>query len=310
MRHRRILFLTFLLLLIISGCSLTSGKPPAQHSIRVKLYFGSSGNERMVYETHTINYNNASDKYLATLNALLAGPQDPKLVANIASGTHILNITRSQEDLTVNLSREFLSFAGSVGETVAVGSIVNTLVQFPEISRVKILVAGKELVGPSGMNRGFMTEFTNNYEPAMITHNIVLYFADPEATAVHPEPRQIRINPNISDTEFIKVVLLELISGPTSGTLCRTIPREVNIRSVVKEGDLVKVDFSSEMVTKHWGGAAGEAMTVNSLTATLTELPGIKRVLLTVEGKPMTIEHMVVDQPLTRNPDMIKPQVN
>jgi len=310
MRHRRILILTSLLLLvtcIISGCSLLSGKQEAKYNASVNLYYGSPGNERLVYETRTIDYNEPEDKYLATLNALLLGPKDSKLVANIAKGTQVLNISRSQKDLTVNLSRDFLSFAGSSGEIVAVGSIVNTLVQFPEIDRVKIQVAGKDLSGPSGMTRGFMTEFENNFEPATNTRHIVLYFADQDANFVHPEPRQIRVTPNISETEFIKIVLLELISGPTSGTLYRTIPHEVNVLSIVRESDLVKVDFSSEMITKHWGGAAGEAMTVNSLTATLTDLTGIKRVLLTVEGQPMAIEHMVIDRPLTRNPETIKP---
>lgn len=310
MRHRRILFLTSLLLLltcIVSGCSLISGKQEAKYNTTVKLYYGSPGNERLVYETRTIEYNEPETKYLATLNALLLGPQDKKLVANIAAGTRVLDISHSEKDLTVNLSREFLSFAGSVGEIVAVGSIVNTLVQFPEIDRVKIQVEGKDLSGPSGMTRGFMTEFENNFEPASNTRNIILYFADQDANFVHPEPRQIRVTPNLGETEFIKVVLLELISGPTSGTLYRTIPEEVNVLSVVRKGDLVTVDFSEEMITKHWGGAAGETMTVNSLTATLTEITGIKRVLLTVKGQPMSIEHMIIDKPLTRNPELIRP---
>lgn len=310
MRHRRTLILISLLLLstsIISGCSLASGKTKTAHSSSVKLYYGSPGNERLAYELRTINYNTSEEKYLATLNSLLAGPENTNLVANIAEGTKVLNISRSAKDLTVNFSREFLSFAGSIGEIVAVGSIVNTLVQFPEIDRVKIQVDGQDLSGPSGMTRGFMTEFKNNIAPAQEIRDIVLYFADQDGSFVHPEARQIRVDPDISETEFIKVALLELISGPTQSTLYRTIPQETNVRSVVLDGDLVKVDFSEEIISKHWGGATGEAMTVNSLVATLTGFPDIKQVLLTTEGKPLAIEHMVIDRPLSRNPVVIKP---
>lgn len=307
MDRRGIFLIIFILILLnINGCSLPSNQPTEQHKISAKLYYGSPGNERLVYEVRSITYNNPSDKYTATLNSLFLGPKDKSLVANIAPGTKVLSTTLEGKDLTVDLSKEFMSFAGSVGEIVAVGSIVNTLVEFPEVDRVKILVNGKELVGPSGMTRDFMTRFENNFEPATVTRDIVLYFGDQQAANIYPEPRQIRVKPNISEVDFIKTVLLELISGPKTGTLYRTIPQEANVLSVSREGDLVKVDFSSEIISKHWGGAAGEAMTVNSLTATLTELPGITRVLLTVEGKPMAIEHMVITRPLTRD-GLIKP---
>ena len=39
-------------------------------------------------------------------------------------------------------------------------------------------------------------------------------------------------------------------------------------------------------------GAAGEAMTINSIVNTLTEFAYIERVKMTVEGEPMLIEHV------------------
>lgn len=63
--------------------------------------------------------------------------------ANIAQATNIYGTIRQNNDLIVNLSKEFNQFGGSVAETIAVGSIVNTMTQFEEISRVKILVEGE-----------------------------------------------------------------------------------------------------------------------------------------------------------------------
>jgi len=37
----------------------------------------------------------------------------------------------------------------------------------------------------------------------------------------------------------------------------------------------------------------------------LTEFENIKRIMPTVDGGPMSIEHMVVEEPLTRNESMI-----
>ena len=46
-------------------------------------------------------------------------------------------------------------------------------------------------------------------------------------------------------------------------------------------------------------------MTINSIVNTMTEFANIKRVMPTVDGGPMSIEHMVVEEPLTRNENII-----
>lgn len=66
------------------------------------------------------------------------------------------------------------------------------------------------------------------------------------------------------------------------------------------------VDFSNEMHTKHWGGATGEAMTIASIVSTLTEFYDIDQVMMTVEGNPLAIEHMILEEPLSRNEEMIQ----
>jgi len=60
------------------------------------------------------------------------------------------------------------------------------------------------------------------------------------------------------------------------------------------------------MLTSHWGGAAGEAMTINSIANTLTEFDFIEQVRITVGGQPLTIEHIILEEPLGRNEDMIE----
>jgi germination protein M len=60
------------------------------------------------------------------------------------------------------------------------------------------------------------------------------------------------------------------------------------------------------MYTKHWRGAAGESMTINSIVNTLTEYDYIAEVKMTVEGEPLAIEHIVADEPIGRNESMIE----
>ena len=120
-----------------------------------------------------------------------------------------------------------------------------------------------------------------------------------------PEKRTVLVKNDITETELYRVVLEELIKGPVTDNLSRTIPEETRIEYIELDGDILKVDFSEEMHSKHWHGAAGEAMTVNSLANTMTEFESIKGVMPSVDGGPLSIEHMVVEEPLTRNESII-----
>jgi germination protein M len=130
------------------------------------------------------------------------------------------------------------------------------------------------------------------------TDTVTLYFGNDQATAVVAETRTVSIPPGAAREDILRIVLEELIKGPQRQELFRTIPAEVKVRSVNIDGKTVSVDFSEEMHTRHWGGAAGESMTINSIVNTLTEFEGIELVKMTVAGEPMNIEHAILEDPL------------
>lgn len=164
------------------------------------------------------------------------------------------------------------------------GSLVNTITQFDQIERVKILVEGNEFIGPSGNPRGFMEPFTAESKFPEETRNVVLYFANEDASAVVGEKVNVQVLPNMKEEDFIKLVLERLIEGPQSKELYSTIPQEVKVKTVAINDKIANVDFSEEMHTRHWRGAAGESMTINSIVNTLTEFDYIEMVQMMVEG--------------------------
>jgi germination protein M len=271
---------------------------------KIKLYFGDAGNENIVSEERQISYPKGGDRYNAALEELVRGPQNKSHRANISPDTKVYGTIKQGSDLIVDFSKEFNRFGGSVAEIVAVGSVVNTAAQFGDVKRVKILVEGSELIGPSGEPRGFMEPFTALKESPK-TETVVLYFGNKDATGVVGEARELTVPAGAGREEFVKKVLEELIKGPQRQDLVRTIPGEVKILSVKIEDKTTQVDFSKEMHTRHWGGAAGEAATINSIANTLTEFDYISRVKMTVEGEPMAIEHAVLEKPVGRNESVI-----
>lgn len=306
-KYLLILLVSALGLGLLAGCS-QDQTPPVQEEITetVKLYYGDNGNENIVFEEREISYLEGQDRYSVILDELFKGPKTADYQANISPETKIYGTIVQGKDLIVDLSQEFAQFGGSVGEIVGVLSLVNTLTQFPEIERVKILVEGMELIAPSGQPYPFISYTENGNNAQAELKKFILYFANADATKVAAELREIELPLAVTLEQIITSVLEELVKGPVSTNLSRTIPSEVQILSVRIEGDTLFIDFSEEMHSKHWGGATGEAMTINSIVATLTEFENLNYVKMTVAGQPMNIEHSILDEPVGRNEEMIE----
>lgn len=301
---KRLCLVLAFVMLFASGC-LPKDEMKTEN---VKLYYALKGNTGLEAESRDIQYKDADSKYMNTLKGLISGPSDnSKFETGISKDTKVLGVKAENGNLTVDFSKEFNVFSGSMHEAAVVSSVVDTMLQFEEIKKVRILVEGQELIAPSGEPYGFM-EFIDFNTGDMLEKEITLYFADSQAMYLVPEKRTVLVKKDIEDAEFYRMVLEELIKGPSTENLYRTIPEEVKVEYVELAGDILKVDFSEEMHTKHWRGAAGEAMTVNSIANTMTEFENIKGVLPSVDGGPLSIEHMVVEEPLTRNESMIYKQ--
>lgn len=114
------------------------------------------------------------------------------------------------------------------------------------------------------------------------TTSVLLYFADPENQGLVAEAREI------SKVEGIaRATMNELVKGPSAeSVLLPTIPLGTQLVDInVKPDGLAIVDFSSELVDNHWGGATGENLTVYSIVNTLSQFPTVDRVELRVEGQ-------------------------
>jgi len=175
---------------------------------------------------------------------------------------------------------------------------------------VLCLLAATALTGCSswGKNKPKQGDDPNNQQPKLATVEVVLYFGDDQAQYLVPEKRNISIEQGASDEVLAASIIEELIAGPKNKELYATIPAEAKILSVKIKDGVASTDFSEELQSKHWGGSAGEGMTLNSIANTLTELDSIDKVQLLIEGKKVEslAGHADTTVPLERNEDIIK----
>ncbi|MGI5838217.1 MAG: GerMN domain-containing protein [bacterium] len=133
---------------------------------------------------------------------------------------------------------------------------------------------------------------------------LTLYFGDTNAEYLIKEEREVEKGAEPYET----LLLNELIKGPQAQGLVKTVPPETKLTEIrVVEGTAF-VNFSSEFQTKHWGGSAGELLTIYSVVNTLTEVPGINQVQFLIEGDKLDslAGHMDIQEPLTRDENFIK----
>jgi len=149
-------------ILVLSGCQSSNQtepnnneKPginnkPNTNTMEIVLYFSDDQAEFLIPEKRNITIEeNANDEVLAKsiVNELIAGPNDKNLSATIPSGTKLLALSIADGIATVDFSNEIRSNhpGGSAGETITLGSIVNTLTELQSIKSVQILIAGKKV---------------------------------------------------------------------------------------------------------------------------------------------------------------------
>jgi len=113
-------------------------------NVNITLYFPKASAEKVIAEVRNVPVDNARTAW-AAMKELVAGPRKAGLYPSMPVGTAVLDLAISKGTCTVNFSREFLTNhgGGSAGEMMTLGSIVNTLTEFPSVQRVMILVEGK-----------------------------------------------------------------------------------------------------------------------------------------------------------------------
>ncbi len=108
--------------------------------------------------------------------------------------------------------------------------------------------------------------------------------------------------------ETIAQALGLLLSEPSDSANWSTIPDGTKVRSIHFANGIARVDFSSELVKNFRGGSAGELLLVGSIVNTLTEIRGVEKVRIMVNGKQIESigGHVDLSEPIGRMNNLLK----
>lgn len=130
-----------------------AGAPAAAASkeVKVNVYYPRDDGTGLLPVSRTVKLEN-EDKYTAALKSLLTGTKEKGQTNVIPKKAKLRSVTVKDGVATVDFSKELQQnfSGGSTGEEMLIGSIVNTLTDFPEVKKVQILIDGASVETLSG----------------------------------------------------------------------------------------------------------------------------------------------------------------
>lgn len=107
---------------------------------RVKLYFANEEGDALIEYDTDINYTGNSSLEELTIRKLINGPTKLGMRSAIPEGTVLLNVSKNDGICTVNFNEKFLEKIPDINEELAIYSVVNTLVELPNINKVQFTI--------------------------------------------------------------------------------------------------------------------------------------------------------------------------
>ena len=193
--------------------------------------------------------------------------------------------------ITLNLSKEY-EMLEPTKEVLVRAAIVKTLTQIEGIELITIQVEGKNLLDSTGNTVGVMSAetFIDNTGEDMKKYEevtLALYFANVDGDKLIKVNRTMRYNTNIALEKF---VVEQLVHGPmeqkgkdNTNLVFPTLSSETKIISVSIKDGICYVNLSNTFLSLANNVTADAA--IYSLVNSLTELPGILKVQLAVDGE-------------------------
>ncbi len=125
---------------------------PKKESLNVRVYYPDDSGMKLVEVEREIVIDDSTDKYTAAVETLLEEPVEENLTKIFPKNAAIRSVTVENNLAIVDFDGSFLKnfVGGSTGEEFLIGSVVDTLTNFPEVKRVKFLVDGQEIETLSG----------------------------------------------------------------------------------------------------------------------------------------------------------------
>lgn len=286
MKRRSICMICLLMLLLVAftGCEKIENRLVSS----TKIYFFDTTKSILVSEVLPEEFAKLQDnqekvKYIITrlkdnkssvTTTLQAGPEMPIESQGIKDRVVTIHFSEGYNDLT------------AIEKVGIRASLVYSLTELDFIDGVDFYIEETPLTTATGKFVGTVYPSNINKDvidpnPATISHTLSVYFANEEGKLVKEE-HSVRVsNPNAVE----KTILDELIKGPNSDMLSRTVPSDMKVNDAKTTNGVCQIDISFDPKSKFFKDDKAKELMIYSIVNSLTSELQIKKVVIFVDGK-------------------------
>lgn len=303
-----ILVISFVMSLMVVGCSSKDdNKEDEASKEKLKVYYVSDEFDKLYNDEFDISDTDTTDATITKIiDKLKVGnfekAKNPTIPSSIVSTSFYTN----KNVLRIEFDKNY--YEKKEGELLRRAAIVLTLCQLNDVDYVEFYVEKEPLI-VDGKSIGAMSSetFVNDigadadYKKRV---SVSLYFAEAKGEQLVKVENSYEYDGKCSMEEF---VLKKLIEGPSdTEKYCRTINADVGINRVSVNNSRCYVDFDENFLNKSNG--VSEEEVIYSIVNTLTELPTVNEVMITINGDMKTYyqSKVRIDGFITRNYELNK----
>lgn len=294
MKKKISVILCLMLSVILSGC--VAGKDVKStgryiyyvnndgNGLEKEEYVGNSDADASKKEENIEINENMEEIVEDILKQMKASPDDITLKSAIPKEVQVTEFHIKDQQIELHFNEEYLKMKKST-EVLCRAAIVQTLVQVDGIDYVAFYIGNEALRDRKGNLVGLMSgeDFVQNAGHSLNSYqtaDLTLYFADQAGTGLVSEKiSNIRYNSNMS---IERLVVEQLMKGPSSKEAGPTIPKETKLLGVSVKDGVCYVNFDSSFLTG--GYNLKPEVTIYSIVDSIIENGSVSMVQILIDG--------------------------
>lgn len=303
MKKLKIFLLLTMCIFLLTGCKRETILEEGQTAI----YYLNKDETSVIPVAYEITGETVEKKIEELLLKLEETPESVDYRRAIPENVKLLQYTLDRKQLYLDFSSEYLNL-NKATEVLVRAAIVHTMIQIDEVSYIGFQVAGEPLKDTKGNNIGLMNANTfldnmGSEENATKIVKLNLYYANKNGDKLKTQSSVLEYNANVA---VEKVVVEQLIAGPSEEGFFATIPKDTKVMSITTKDGVCYVNLDTAFTGQGYDVLG--SVTIYSIVNSLTELTGISSVQILVNGETSITykDNISLETIFQRNPEIIE----
>lgn len=298
-----ILFCLVLCMLLLAGC----GKEEEVLVEGTGIFYLNTEKTGLVKKEYTIESSTKEDRIEELLKEMQKETDCIEYVSVFPTDVKIeeWKLHGKAVDLYFDVNYNDMSTAS---EVLLRAAVVQTLTQVEEVELVAFYSAGQPVTDDKGVEIGYQgkEDFVQNIGTNLHSYQkgeLKLYFVCSEGDKLKSKNVSVRYNSNMS---IEKVIVKELLDGPSDKDLQATFPADTKVLSVSVKDSVCYVNFDEDFLKNQC--MVDPNLMVYSLVNSIIEGGNVSKVQILVNGEANVKYQETIDfsQPFSRNLDVVE----